>query len=93
MFQFVEAGDTRYYSMPLVDLKNTSTGEVEEFFISISEKERMIESGEWTQVHRDLASNQIVTHVGGTLSKTSDGWKDLLGSIKKGSGRGCTIKT
>ena len=26
-------------------------------------------------------------------SKTSDGWKDLLGRIKKGSGKGNTIKT
>ena len=26
-------------------------------------------------------------------SKTSSGWKDLLGRIKKGSGRGNTIKT
>ena len=25
-------------------------------------------------------------------SKTSDGWKDLLGRIKKGSGKGNTIK-
>ncbi len=26
-------------------------------------------------------------------SKTSDGWKDLLGKIKKGSGKNNTIKT
>ena len=76
--------------MPTYDLKNTSTGEVKEFLVSISKKEEMVASGDWTQVHQSATT--IVSDVGGLLSKTDDGFKDLLKNIKKHSGRRNTIK-
>ncbi len=76
--------------MPTYDLKNTKTGETVTRLISISEKEKMVESGEWTQV---LAVPHTVTQVGSNLSRTSQGWQDHLKSIKKGSGLSNTIKT
>ena len=79
--------------MPTYDLRNTSTGEVEEHIVSISKKEEMVESGEWEQVHHSVAENRIITQRDGTLSKTSGDWRDLLGKIKKGSARDNTINT
>ena len=74
-------------------MENTKTGEVEEFFISNSKKEEMIESGEWKQVHLTVARDNLISASGGILSKTSGDWRDLLKRVKKGSGRGDTIKT
>ena len=79
--------------MPLFDLKNTKTGEVEEHLVSISKKEEMIESGEWKQVHLTVAKDNLITQHGGTLAKTSGDWRDLLSRMKKGSGRVNQIKT
>lgn len=76
--------------MPTYDMKNVETGEVKEMFLKISEKEAMVESGEWVQV---LAPLNIISQHGSTIAKTSDGWKDLLKTIKKNSGSGNTIKT
>ena len=36
---------------------------------------------------------RIVESTGGVLSKTSDSWKEHLGRVKKGAGRGNTVKT
>lgn len=77
--------------MPTYDMKNVKTGEVKEMFLKIAEKEAMVESGEWEQVI--LEPMKMVRTTTSSLSKTSDGWKDLLGRIKKGSGRNNTIKT
>ena len=38
-----------------------------------------------------IQAPKLVTQVGSTIGKTSEGWRDLLKSIKKGSGRGNTI--
>lgn len=70
--------------MPTYDLKNTETGEVKEFLISISKKEEMVESGEWEQVH--LGVPDLVSHTGSVLGKTSGDWKNKLDQIKKQSG-------
>ena len=76
--------------MPTYDIRVVETGEEKEVFCSISEKEEKIASGEWEQLHK--ATAELVTHVNGTLSTTSDGWKDLLKQTKRYSGRGNTIK-
>tara|TARA_Y100001938_G_C8056528_1_gene414688 strand:- start:920 stop:1075 length:156 start_codon:yes stop_codon:yes gene_type:complete len=39
-----------------------------------------------------LVTPTIIGGTGSLLSKTSDGWKDHLKEIKKGSGKGNTIK-
>ena len=70
--------------MPTYDLKNTETGEVKEFLISISKKEEMVESGEWMQVHTSVPD--LVTHTGSMLGKTSGDWKNKLDQIKKQAG-------
>jgi len=77
--------------MPTYDLKNTKTGEVEEYILTISKKEEMVESGEYEQVHQGTA--EIVTHTGNILSQTSGDWRNFLTRMKKGSGRGDTINT
>ena len=79
--------------MPTYDLRNTTTGEVEEHIVSISRKEEMVASGEWEQVHQSVAKDNIITQHDGTLSRTSSDWRNLLGRIKKGSGRGNSINT
>lgn len=77
--------------MPTYDMKNVKTGEIKEMFLKISEKESMVESGEWEQVH--LGTAEIITQSGGALAKTSSDWRDLLKTIKKGSSKGNTINT
>ena len=77
--------------MPTYDMKNVETGEVKEMILKIADKEAMVESGEWVQIH--LGAMTTVTHVGGPLSKTSTDWRNLLGRIKSNSGRVNSIKT
>ena len=77
--------------MPIFDMKNNSTGEVQEFFISNSKKEEMISSGEWEQVH--TSTPDLITHHGYILGKTSGDWKNKIEQIKKGSGRSNSIHT
>lgn len=76
--------------MPTYDVK-TKDGEEKEVFCSISTMEENVKSGEWQLIHRNSSAN-LVTGVGGTLSKAPDGYKDLLKNIKSNSGRGNTIK-
>jgi len=78
--------------MPLYDVRDTSTGEEKEVMCTYTALKEKVDAGEWVQVHKGSAA--LVTHVNGTLSKTSDGWKDLLKNMKKNTGRrGNTIKT
>lgn len=74
--------------MPTYTMKNKSTGEVQTMILTLSEREEMLASGEWTQ---ELATPGFVSMTGGTLSKTSGDWKDLLKKIKKGSGKNNSI--
>lgn len=76
--------------MPTYDIRIVETGEEKEVICSISEKEEKVASGEWEQVHKGTA--ELVTHVGGTLKQTSEGWKDVLRQTKRYSGRDNTIK-
>ena len=75
--------------MPTYDLINNKTGDTVSMLISISEKEKMVESGDWTQV---VSAPNTVSQVGSNLSRTSSAWRDHLKSIKKTSGRTNTIK-
>jgi hypothetical protein len=76
--------------MPTYDVR-TKDGEEKEVICSIATMEENVKSGEWQILHK-VSSASLVTHTGGTLSKTSDGYRDLLKNIKKNSGRGNTIK-
>lgn len=75
--------------MPTYDIR-TKEGEEKEVFCSISTMEENVKSGEWEVLHKGSAN--LVTGVGGTLSKAPDGYKDLLKNIKKNSGYHNTIK-
>ena len=78
--------------MPTYTLKDTKTGEHWDVICSYAELQEVLDAQE--NVIRVLSPPNFVsstkTHAN---SNTSDGWKDLLGRIKKGSGRNNTIKT
>ena len=75
--------------MPLYTMINNQTGEEKEMSLTLAERDEFLSSGEWKQ---KLTTAAFVSQTGSTLSKTSSGWKDLLGRIKKGSGKGNSIK-
>ncbi len=74
--------------MPTYTMINNKTGEETDMILSFKEREELLEAGEYTQ---KLSTGKLVTSVKGTLSMTSDGWKDHLKQIKKTSGKGNTI--
>jgi len=53
----------------------------------------MISSGQYEIVHKSVNKNNVLSHQGGIMRETSSDWRNLLGKIKKGSGRSNTIKT
>ena len=78
--------------MPLYTMINKETGEeAEHFFSSWKDKDAFLEDN--PGLKQKLVAPSMVTQAGSTLSKTSDGWKDLLKTVKKGSGRGNTINS
>lgn len=74
--------------MPTYTMINKETGEEQDMILTFAERDQLLAEGQYTQ---KLNTPKIVTHVGGTLKQTSDGYKDLLKNIKKGSGKGNTI--
>jgi len=76
--------------MPLYDVRIVETGEEKEMFCSYSSLKEKIDAGEVELQHKSAPT--LVTHVGGTLKQTSDGWKDILKTVKKNSGRDNSIK-
>lgn len=76
--------------MPTYNMKNKVTGEVREMYLTISGRDEFLkENPDWEQA---LSTPRLVSQVGSNISKTDGGWKEVLGKIKKGSGRGNTIK-
>jgi len=76
--------------MPSYTMINKSSGEEREMILSLSEREELLATGEWTQ---KLSTASFISQHGSTLGKTPDSWKEHLGKIKKGSGRGNSINT
>lgn len=74
--------------MPTYTMINNKTGEEQDMILSFKEREELLAEGEYTQ---KLSTGKLVTSVKGTLSMTSDGWKDHLKQIKNTSGKGNTI--
>ena len=74
--------------MPTYTMINNKTGEEQDMILSFKEREELLAEGEYTQ---KLSTGKLVTSVKGTLSMTSDGWKDHLKQIKKTSGKDNTI--
>lgn len=76
--------------MPVYTVINKTTKEHTEVFCSWNELQEMLKDDNLTQA---LSLPKIVHDTGSLLARTSDGWKDHLKEIKKGSGRNNTIKT
>ena len=77
--------------MPEYTIKNEKT--LEEIDVVCSYSELQILLSEDADLIQKLSAPKIVSGVGGLYSKTDDGFKDVLGRIKKSSGRGNTIRT
>ncbi len=74
--------------MPIYTLHKISTGEEWDVNCPFHELAPMLEDDDIVKV---LSVPKIVSGVGNLNSKTDDGWKETLGRIKKGAGKGNTI--
>lgn len=77
--------------MPTYTLRDIKTNN--EWDVVCSYDELQIILDEMPDVVKVLSTPKIVTGVGSLHSKVPDGFKDKLNQIKKGSGKGNTIKT
>lgn len=77
--------------MPTYEVRDLKTGEDTEIICSYDSLQEKIGSGRFVQIHKSTAN--IITHAGSILDTTSDGWKDLIKNIKKGSGKDNNIHT
>ena len=79
--------------MPLYTVKDIKTNSQWDVTCSYDELQEMLDNR--PDLIKVVTVPNFSTSGGATHlnSKTSDGWKDLLGRIKKGSGKGNTIKT
>lgn len=77
-------------NVPLYTIRDKNDKEEYNVFISYEELKSLLEEGNIEHVYKPI---KIVQGVGGVLSKTDDGWKEVLKKIKKGAGSKSTIKT
>ena len=77
--------------MPTYEVRDLKTGEDTEIICSYDSLQEKIDTGRYVQIHKSTA--KIISHHGSILGKTSGDWKNLNERIKKGSGRGNSIKT
>ena len=75
--------------MPTYTLKNKETEEYFEMFCTYDDLQNILKEDK--SLSHVIQAPNMVTMVGSTIGKTSDGWNDLLKSIKKGSGKGNTV--
>lgn len=77
--------------MPTYTLRDIKTQSEWDVNCSYNELQTILD--EMPDVIKVLSTPKIVTGVGNLHSKVPDGFKDKLNQIKKGSGKGNTIKT
>ena len=77
--------------MPTYEVRDLKTGEDTEIICSYDSLQEKIDTGRYVQIHKSTAN--LISHHGSILGKTSGDWKNLNERIKKGSGRGNSIKT
>lgn len=71
--------------MPTYTIKDKESEEVWDVRCSWNELQEQLDANpNWQTV---ISAPQIVTSVKGTLTQAGDGWKDVLKSIKKESGK------
>lgn len=75
--------------MPTYSMKNKVSGEIQEMYLSLAERQELLDTGDWEQM---LAIPNFVTQTQSTLRRAGSDWQEHLGRIKKGSGVGNTIK-
>lgn len=76
--------------MPTYVFKNTETEEVEEHYMKIAELDEFKASN--PQLVQQLNTPSMITDHKSTLTRAGGEWQDFLKGMKKGSGRGNTIK-
>jgi len=69
--------------MPMYHFKNKTTEEIIEPFVPSSEYDEFVKElgDDWERVW--ISAPSLVSQQGSTLSKTSDGWKEVLKRINK----------
>lgn len=77
--------------MPSYTLKDMKTGNTWDVVCSWKDLQETLDV--MPDVIQVLSTPKIVSGTGSNLSKTDNGWKEVLGKVKSGSGRGNTIKT
>lgn len=75
--------------MPTYNMKNKVSGEIREMILSLSERQELLDTGEWEQM---LSIPNFVSDTQSTLRRAGSDWQEHLSRIKKGSGKGNTIK-
>lgn len=76
--------------MPTYTMINVETGEENEMFLSLSEREQLLSGGQYKQ---KLNTPKFISQHGTNVGKTDDGWKEVLSRVKSGSAKGNTINT
>jgi L-lysine 2,3-aminomutase len=76
--------------MPTYVFRNTKTDELEEHFMKISELDEFKEQN--PHLVNQIGAPSMVTDTKSTLTRAGSEWQDHLKEMKKGSGRGNTIK-
>ena len=74
--------------MPTYTMKNKASGEVTEMILSLSERDQLLDTGEWDQ---QLSTPNFVSDTKSTLRRAGSDWSEHLTRIKKGSGRDNSI--
>lgn len=77
--------------MPSYTLKDIKTGDTWDVVCSWKELQEMLDN--LPDVIQAPSAPKIVSGTGSLLSKTDDGWKEVLSRVKTGSGRANTIKS
>ena len=74
--------------MPTYTMINKETGEEKEMVLSLSEREEFLSKDTHSQ---KLSTAKFISQTGSTLSKTSNGWKEVLSRVKSGAGKDNSI--
>ena len=70
--------------MPSYTMINIKTNEEVDMVLSLAEREEFLAKGEYKQ---KLSTAKFISQTGSTINKAGDGWKDVLGKVKRGSPR------
>lgn len=77
--------------MARYEFRNKDTGEIIEHVVAYNDLPTFLESN--PELERVYSAPNVSSNTKDNISRTSDGWNDLLKGIKKGSDDQNTIKT